>query len=326
MTEANCISLRSLLSTIPTFKGLLEMFVILTKLFCDCIVRITFQNCRDLYYRYICWYYCTCTFVHLAMMPSSINQMKLMIYNTIELITLNLKDITSKYGPNETHNDTNIQSCDSTNCASINYILMLILEELYIIYLVYTQNAFSIAIIFDIMFGINLLVDLMYFVFGVVCPTIYEACLIRSSMSNATIHSGMFDYVFAMICSGNSHIYYFMDIFCTFYIHDTIVKTIYSHFESIFQSIIRLFIQQLYIFINWIVYVINIGFKTGNHKSYCKFIYCYCLSFVYSIMIYLLPQASKSNIYVILEWIKPHFNHLSDKVNRYKLQNGNMIV
>ena len=71
------------------------------------------------------------------MVSSSINQMKLIIYNTIELIKLNFKDIAYKYGPNECHNNTNIESCDGMNCASINYILMLILEDVCVLYLSY---------------------------------------------------------------------------------------------------------------------------------------------------------------------------------------------
>ena len=120
-----------------------------------------------------------------------------------------------------------------------------------------------------------------------------------------------------MICFRiiNSYMHLPFDIFKFIHLN---IHTIYIYFESI----IRLFIQPLHIFINCIV--IKIGFNTGNDKSYYKVIYCYCLSFMYSIMMYLSIQRSESIIYIIFEWIKQHFNNLNDKLHGYQLPKGNM--
>ena len=99
------------------------------------------QNCCQLYYRFVYWY-CS-TFIHVPVMSSWINKMKLMIYKATESIQLNFKDIAYKYSPKKSHNNTNIESCDSMNCALINYILMLILEDICVIYLHCCESVMS---------------------------------------------------------------------------------------------------------------------------------------------------------------------------------------
>ena len=81
--KAKYITLKSMFTAITIFKGILEMFVILEKLFSDCIATL---HCGyKLYY---------CTFIHLTMLQPSISQLKLIICSTIDGIKSNFKDRT----------------------------------------------------------------------------------------------------------------------------------------------------------------------------------------------------------------------------------------
>ena len=132
--KANCTNLQSILRTIITiFNGLSDICIILRKLFINCIVSL--QNCCNSHYRFIDWYYYG--LIHLPMVLSSINQMELIIYNTIGLIKSNFKDITYISCHNKSQlNNESIQSC-SNICTSINCILMMIIEALSTIFLFY---------------------------------------------------------------------------------------------------------------------------------------------------------------------------------------------
>ena len=109
----------------------------------------------------------------------------------------------------------------------------------------------------------------------------------------------------------NSHIDYFMDTH-TIYIYDTIIKTMYIYCQSIVTSII-IFNRVSNNFINCIV----IGFNNGvimiiiNITEKCMY-YCW-LSFMYSLMVYLLFIAWKSRIHDIIQWIKQYSNDLKNK-------------
>ena len=158
----------------------------------------------------------------------------------------------------------------------------------------------------------NLRVNCMYLVFDVVRA-------IRSSGSNAMIHSGMVDIVIAMIHSGNSHIDYFMNVY-SIYIHFRVVEKIYIYFEAILTSNIIILIQLLNNFINCIV--IMIKFNNDNYTSYYKFIYYYWSAFIHLIMIYLSIMVSELIIYDTMQWIQQYLNNLNDNFDVIKSENN----
>ena len=112
--------------------------------------------------------------------------------------------------------------------------------------------------------------------FGLVCPIIYGPCECTFSKSTATC---MFDYVIALIYSGNSHIY-----------HQLIKLIYFNSKDSVFASVIKIFMRLFDIFI-----ALNKSFIdciVGNdwynyyqsYYSYYKNFYCYLFIFVYLTM------------------------------------------
>ena len=118
---------------ITIFNGLFDICIILRKLFINCIVWL--QNSVKSHYRFLYW--CCCRLIHLPVVLAYINQLELSIYRTIEMIEANIKDIKNTYAQNETQNNKNIQSYNSIFCTSINYILMMIVEVICIIFVFY---------------------------------------------------------------------------------------------------------------------------------------------------------------------------------------------
>ena len=125
--KTNSTNLHSIFAAITIFDGLLNLLVIcmLRKLFSDCIVSIQ-NGCRS-YYRFVYWYYCTYT--HLPIMLPSINQIELIVYDTIRIINTNFTDIKYICGQNAYQNNTNIKACTSMTSTSINDVLILISSD-----------------------------------------------------------------------------------------------------------------------------------------------------------------------------------------------------
>ena len=113
---------------------------------------------------------------------------------------------------------------------------------------------------------------------------------------------------------------------CKGYIHDPMIKLIYKHLASIFTSIITLFIRLPNV-------CIMIRLNHGDYSLYHEFIYYCCISFNYSMMIYLSVMAVEITIYDIVHWITQYFNDFNHKFDENKSNNdrkyqfnGNMGV
>ena len=98
-------------AVIIILNGLLDICIILRKLFINCIVWL--QNHFKSHYRFLYWY--CCGLIHLSMVLAYINELGLSIYRTTEVIKSNIKDKTTVYGQNETQINKNIQSYWFTN-------------------------------------------------------------------------------------------------------------------------------------------------------------------------------------------------------------------
>ena len=109
-------------STITIFNGSLDTFIVLRIFFINCIV--SFQGgCRSYYKLMYCYY---CIFIHLPMVFPFINQLEMMIYDTVEIKNPNVKFIGYIYDQNTYRNIGNIDSGRSLNCPSIDHILLMI--------------------------------------------------------------------------------------------------------------------------------------------------------------------------------------------------------
>ena len=86
--KTNCINLQSLVVCITSLNGLLEIFVLLRKLFNSCIASLQ-NGCKSSYYRFIYWH--CYTFFNSQMVLPSINQLKLIICSTMEVLKSNFK-------------------------------------------------------------------------------------------------------------------------------------------------------------------------------------------------------------------------------------------
>ena len=117
-----------------------------------------------------------------------------------------------------------------------------------------------------------------YFLFNVASSIIYNPCALVCSKSTAKC---MLDSVIAMICSGKSHMDEKIDI-NIFYIDNWFIKWIYSNLNSLFVSIVTVFIILLYFFIRlnelFIGLIVNDDWY-NNNQSYYKIIYCYSFIF-----------------------------------------------
>ena len=126
------------------------------------------------------------------------------------------------------------------------------------------------------------------------------------------IHTG---YSFYVVMGHVFIIIIFLDSY-TLYFNDTLIKTIYIHFESIFTSIITMCIHVLRSFT-----VIMMECNKSDYQSYFKFICHDYLSLIYSIMIYLSNISSKSIFYDIFEWIKQYLDDVNDNFDGIKSEN-----
>ena len=72
-------------------------------------------------------------------------------------------------------------------------------------------------------------------------------------------------------------------------------------------------IQLLDRVINCMVTMIVLGINDGDCRSYYKFIYGYCLSFIHVLIIYLSITSSELIFYDINQCIKQYFNDLNDE-------------
>ena len=161
--KSNCTDIQSIFRAVITiFNGLLDICIILRKLFINCIVWL--QNGFKSHYRFLYWY--RYRLIHLQMVPAYINQLELSIYRTIEMIKSNIKDRTNIYGQNETQNKKNIQSYNSIFCTSISYILMMIVEVICIIFVFYEM--IMMHHLFMICFDIYIL-----YIHGIIIKTSY---------------------------------------------------------------------------------------------------------------------------------------------------------
>ena len=96
--------------------------------------RKLFTDWCKSYYKFIYWLLCLHLFIHVL----SIDQLKLMIDDTLRIIKSNFKHITYIYDQNTYPNNTNIKSRTTMTSTSINCIVMLITEVICTFDLFYT--------------------------------------------------------------------------------------------------------------------------------------------------------------------------------------------
>ena len=97
----------------------------------------------------------------------------------------------------------------------------------------------------------------------------------------------------------------------------------YIYLTATFTSIITIVIQVVSISINCIAIMMefnNDDYKS-YYKSYCKIIYCCCMSFGDLSMIYLSIMLSQSIICILFQWFAQYFNNLHDKLHDNRSEN-----
>ena len=132
--ESNYISSKSMFTaTMTIFDELLHIFIIVGEVFINCIMSL--QNDCISCYKFIC---CYCwTLIHAQMMVLAINQLELIIYCIIIVIKSNFKYANYEYCQNKSSikRNTHYYKLMCCNCTSMNYYVMLIVQDICMIYL-----------------------------------------------------------------------------------------------------------------------------------------------------------------------------------------------
>ena len=130
VTKCNAISTMLIFSS--NFK---DNFIKFKKFFINCNASLH-HRCRS-YYIHIYWYFCTLT--HSSMLFPSNNSFDFIIYDAVQVIEANYKDITHKYCRKQSQNDRNIECnkrtcCNNFLCFNVDSNMLLYLHIFSILY------------------------------------------------------------------------------------------------------------------------------------------------------------------------------------------------